>query len=1415
MKLGRIPNFQEKSDQIEDYLHRFEIHATKAKWKKTEWSYYLSGYLTGKALEIYHDLTNKDNFVEYSILKKELLKKFQCTPEGFRKKFREAKPEQDESLEVFGSTLKRHLNRWINLSGFSDTKEGILNLILAEQLFESCSHDLTAFIREKNLTDFDEMLVQAENYRLARPEKPIARKTQKNVFSNSVEECEEQENAAAAFSPKFGQNHSNFNRGQNFRGGFRGGFRGRLPGNFRGRGQSLGIPQNYSSDQGFQTSPRKNYQNGSNRQNDLRNTFDDKYIFTTSEKCSLCFGFGHTPSQCLLRNSKNPCSVCGVGGHKRKDCPFIVCTENGTYKPAGSCDTIQTDAQVVCSVNEQPSGKLDLELGEVNGSKCSVLRDTGATICGVRKRHVLSSQYIPGKVACRTFGGEIHEYLKAKVKVTTPYYSGELICCVLENPVADIIIGNIPQVSPSVVHTNNATCSVSHYASVSTRAQTKKYDLPHKPLCEVVQDLNVSRYELIEFQKKDESLNNCFDHARSGDKKKVGDAQYYFYVKDDILYRSYENKRETFQQIVVPEKLRASVLSTAHDQLLAGHCGVRRTLNRVLSKFFWPGISTHVTKYVRTCDICQKTVSKGKVPPVPLASMPLIGIPFERIAIDLVGPISPPSDEGHTYILSVLDIATRYPETIPMKDISSAAIAEALLVVFSRMGFPKEILSDRGPQFRSDLMKQFQALCGSKGIHSSIYHPASNGNVERFHGTMKSMLKKVIVEQPRAWHRFLPALMFACRELPSESTGFSPFELMFGRKPRGPIALLADSWTDDKSVDSSGKPLYAYLFELKNIIRDSCEIAMQNSAESSKKSKFYFDKKAKPRYFSIDDEVLVLLPTSSNKLLMSWTGPYRVTECFHPDYRILVKGVTKVFHANMLKKYNRRQVDHANVGVILEEDESDSLPLPTMSLPMSPSMKDEDISMIDFDKELPKQEYDQLFAIYKEYDSILTSKPGGFSDNLFLEIPLTSDIPIRKKAYDLPFSSKQVVEREIKTMLELGVIEKSKSAFSSPVVLVKKPDESCRFCIDFRSLNKIIVYDAEPIPDVDELFTRISDSKYFTRIDLAKGYWQIYVNPLDRHKTAFATHLGLFQWVRMPFGLVNAPAVFARMMRFLVLEENSAMNFFDDILVHSRTFKDHTKHIRGVLEKLKKYNLTARPSKISTGYKSLEFLGHVVGKGLLKPDDKKIQKILAIPTPTTKKQVRSLLGLLSFYRRYIPQFSDLTTPISDLTKNPKIRSISWTPVCEEALRKIKQIFSMSPVLRLPKLDQMFYVQTDASSKGVGSVLLQEDDGILHPVCYASRKLLERERNYSTIERECLAIVWGISKFSKFLWGNEFVLQTDHRPLTFLNSSRFKNSRIMRWSLSLQEYRFQLEPVPGSQNIFADLLSRAEYDQFIP
>ena len=228
----------------------------------------------------------------------------------------------------------------------------------------------------------------------------------------------------------------------------------------------------------------------------------------------------------------------------------------------------------------------------------------------------------------------------------------------------------------------------------------------------------------------------------------------------------------------------------AHDSIMRGHMGIPKTTDRVLTNFYWPAVQEDVTRYCRSCDVCQRTVRKRTVPRAPLQRMPLIDSPSKRVAVGIVGPIHPASDEGHRYILTLVDIATRYPGAKALKHISTEATAEALVSLYSRLGIPEEILSDMGSQFVSECMQEVSRLLSIRQMTTTPYHPMCNGLDANFNGTLKRMLKRLCSEQPKQWHRYIDASLFAYREVSQESTGFVPFELLCGRAVRGPMHIL-------------------------------------------------------------------------------------------------------------------------------------------------------------------------------------------------------------------------------------------------------------------------------------------------------------------------------------------------------------------------------------------------------------------------------------------------------------------------------------------------------------------------------------------------------------------------------------------------------------------------------------------------
>ena len=313
----------------------------------------------------------------------------------------------------------------------------------------------------------------------------------------------------------------------------------------------------------------------------------------------------------------------------------------------------------------------------------------------------------------------------------------------------------------------------------------------------------------------------------------------------------------------------------------------------------------------------------------------------------------------------------------------------------------------------------------------------------------------------------------------------------------------------------------------------------------------------------------------------------------------------------------------------------------------------------------------------------------------------------------------------------------------------------------------------------------------------------------DKEKTAFSSSLGLLQFRRMPFGLVNAGATYSRMMRNLVDGLDGVAFYVDDVIVHSRTWDQHVETLSELFARIREASLTVKPSKCWLGYSKVDFLGHRVGDGNILTQDDKVDKVMKAERPHTKTQVRSLLGLAGYYRKYIQNYASVVTPLINLTKKGQPNQVIWTDETETAFNELKSRFCDRPILRLPDFERDFILRTDASDSGLGAILLQTYDGIDFPVAYASKRLSPAQSSYATVEKECLAIVWGLQKFHCYLYGRLFTIQTDHAPLAFLKTAKLTNAKLMRWALKLQPFMFKVETIPGKSNVGADYLSRID------
>ena len=869
----------------------------------------------------------------------------------------------------------------------------------------------------------------------------------------------------------------------------------------------------------------------------------------------------------------------------------------------------------------------------------------------------------------------------------------------------------------------------------------------------------------------------------------------YFIVKKGLIYRVTKNRLgELVDQLLVPKTFVSKVIYLAHSHQLGAHLGVDKTYERIVARFYWPGVRRAVADFCRGCEICQKTAPRP-AQRNPLIPLPIIDVPFSRIAMDIVGPL-PKSSRGHRYMLVIVDYATRYPEAIPLRAASAKAIAHELFMLFSRVGICDTILTDQGSNFMSRVLKLLYKWLNVKRIRTSVYHPQTDGLVERFNQTLKKMLKKLVDVDGRDWDQLIPYVLFSIREVPQASTGFSPFELLYGRQPRGLLDLAKEAWErqpcPQRSVVEHIERLQARARKVWPLVREHMEKAQRDQSR-------VYNRGAVVREFQVGEKVLVLVPSNECKFLARWQGPYEVIEKVGPvNYKVRQPGRQKgqqIYHVNILKKW------HPSEPVVLPALLTSVSPHTLPPVPVG-----EDLS--------PEQHQDVKQLLTRNQDRF--SEVPGRTDVIQHDIYTVPGKVVRQRPYRIPQARREGIKKEVENMLQLKVIEESNSPWSSPIVMVPKPDGTMRFCNDFRKLNEISRFDAYPMPRVDELIERLGPARFVSTLDLTKGYWQVPLTYRAKAKTAFATPEGLFQYTVLPFGVHGAPATFQRMMdRILRPHREYAAAYLDDIVVHSTSWEAHIQHLDAVLGALRKANLTANAKKCRIGLSETEYLGFTIGRGCVKPQARKVERIREWPRPLTKKQLKSFLGLISYYLKFISHYATVAAPLYDLTRHSSPNQLKWDAAAEEAFQALKQALCEEPVLKAPDFTRPFLLHTDASQVGLGAVLSQVIDEEEHPVLYISRKLLKHEVNYATIEKEALAVKWAVHHLRYYLWGRDFTLITDHAPLKWMARNKDKNARITRWFLELQDYHFKVEHRPGKSIPHADALSRmyeAEMDE---
>ena len=415
--------------------------------------------------------------------------------------------------------------------------------------------------------------------------------------------------------------------------------------------------------------------------------------------------------------------------------------------------------------------------------------------------------------------------------------------------------------------------------------------------------------------------------------------------------------------------------------------------------------------------------------------------------------------------------------------------------------------------------------------------------------------------------------------------------------------------------------------------------------------------------------------------------------------------------------------------------------------------------------------------------------------------------PVKTPPRRLPVPKRAEAEKAVQEMADHGLIEKCASPWSSALVLVKKKDGSLRCCVDYRTLNRLTTKDSYPLPRIDDSLDALAGAKWFSTLDLKSGYHQVPMAEEDKPKTAFSCGNGLWQFRVMPFGLCNAPATFERLMEAVLggLHWNSLLVYLDDVIVFGQTFEQELERLQEVLERFRGANLKLNPKKCNLFQREVQYLGHVVSATGIRTDPDKCASVRDWPVPEDKKQLRSFLGLCTYYRRFIRQFATIAAPLHNLTKEGQ--KFVWDAKCQAAFEMLKKKLISSPVLAYPDPGKPYILDTDASSCGIGGVLSQEINGEERVVAFYSRSLTRPERNYCVTRKELLAMVDATRHFHHYLYGSHFVIRTDHAALKWLRTIKDPEGQLARWLTRLDQYDFTVQYRPGSAHINADSMSR--------
>ncbi|GFW22454.1 retrovirus-related Pol polyprotein from transposon 412 [Trichonephila clavipes] len=503
-----------------------------------------------------------------------------------------------------------------------------------------------------------------------------------------------------------------------------------------------------------------------------------------------------------------------------------------------------------------------------------------------------------------------------------------------------------------------------------------------------------------------------------------------YVIENDILYHEELLGGNGIKQLVIPEMRKRKILEIVHESVFGAHLGAHKTIQRIKFSFYWPGMVKEIKAYCSSCHGCQlrkviRSVDKSPITPV---SRP--ELPFQVVNVDLIGPVDPVSSQGHKYILCLMDQHSRWPEAIPLKSLMAKSTCEAPLEIFSRTGIPEVIVMDNATKFKASLTQGFLNILGACPRFSTPYHPEGNRLIERWNQTVKNTLHHIIREERRSWHRHIPFLLWAYREVPNATTGTPPFLLMYGRDPKGPLSILKSILTENTLLPLNMKgSVESYLKKLKEKLEVATHKAKLTSDVQQGSYAKYYNRQKKHREFAPGDQVLVLIPDSTNKLYARWTGPVKVVKRVKPNsyYLQMAGGNLRLLHVNKIREYRARV---QTVGVIYDIDDEFGEIYETPTVPAA-KKNDEALDRVTLDY-LSKKQQTQLKDLLHRHTTLFSGKIKRAKVGEHVIKLKNEEETMKPKTYKIPENLKRKVDVQVDELLELGLIEHVVSEIAHP-----------------------------------------------------------------------------------------------------------------------------------------------------------------------------------------------------------------------------------------------------------------------------------------------------------------------------------------------------------------------------------------------